>query len=41
MELLCKCPHHDLSRWLQIQTFYNGLSGGAHLNVDATVGGSL
>lgn len=25
-DLLKKCPHHGLPKWLQVQTFYNGLS---------------
>ena len=25
-ELLRRCPHHRLIRWMQVHTFYNGLS---------------
>ena len=24
-ELLRKCPHHRLTRWMQVHTFYNGM----------------
>ena len=40
-DLLKKCPHHELSDWLQIQIFYNGLISGHRVMVDAIVGGSL
>ena len=33
-ELLRRCPHHRLTRWMQVHTFYNGLR-------DASVGGAL
>lgn len=25
-DLLRRCPHHGLPKWIQVQTFYNGLS---------------
>ena len=28
-ELLRKCPHHSLLKWMQVHHFYNGLAGGA------------
>ncbi|KAF7824295.1 uncharacterized protein G2W53_022439 [Senna tora] len=34
-ELLRKCPHHGLPKWLQVQTFYNGLSSGIRTSIDA------
>ena len=40
-DLLRKCPHHELSSWLQIQTFYNGLRLKHRAMVDATTGGSI
>ena len=40
-DLLRKCPHHELPGWLQIQTFYNGLSIENRVIVYATAGGSL
>lgn len=40
-KLLHKCQHHSLLRWLQIQTFYNGLSGGTHSSIDVVAGGSF
>ena len=39
--LLRRCPHHELSGWLQIQTFYNGLTNENRAMVNGTVGGSL
>ncbi|KAF7810615.1 uncharacterized protein G2W53_037358 [Senna tora] len=40
-ELLRKCPHHGLPKWLQVQTFYNGLSSEIRTSIDATAGGAL
>ena len=40
-DLLRKCPHHELSGWLQIQTFYIELRLEHRAKVDATTGGSL
>ncbi|KAF7802393.1 uncharacterized protein G2W53_041504 [Senna tora] len=40
-ELLRKCPHHGLTKWLQVQTFYNGLSSEIRTSIDATAGGAL
>ena len=40
-ELLRRCPHHQLSVWLQIQTFYNGLSPTNHSMIDAVAGGTI
>ncbi|KAI3445417.1 hypothetical protein Pfo_002082 [Paulownia fortunei] len=40
-ELLRRCPHHGLPEWLQVQTFYNGLSGATRTLMDATAGGAL
>ena len=40
-DLLRRCPHHELPRWLQIQTFYNGLKNENRAMVSATAGGSL
>ncbi|KAF7834764.1 uncharacterized protein G2W53_009623 [Senna tora] len=40
-ELLKKCPHHGLPKWLQVQTFYNGLSSEIRTSIDAAAGGAL
>ena len=40
-ELLRRCPHHRLTRWMQVHRFYNGLSDLARTIVDASVGGAL
>ncbi|KAF7832384.1 uncharacterized protein G2W53_014717 [Senna tora] len=37
-ELLRKCPHHGLPKWLQVQTFYNGLSSEIRTSIDAAAG---
>ena len=40
-ELLRKCPHHRLTKWMQVHTFYNGLRNATRTVIDASVGGSL
>ena len=40
-ELLRKCPHHRLTRWMQVHTFYNGLRNATRTMIDASVGGAL
>ena len=40
-ELLRKCPHHRLTRWMQVHTFYNGLRDATKIVIDASVGGAL
>ena len=40
-ELLRRCPHHRLTRWMQVHTFYNGLSDSARTIIDASAGGAL
>src|SRR5262249_25321038 len=40
-DLLKKCPHYGLPKWLQVQTFYNGLINGHKAMIDAAVGGTL
>ncbi|KAF7821995.1 uncharacterized protein G2W53_027450 [Senna tora] len=37
-DLLRKCPHHGLPKWLQVQTFYNGLSSEIKTSIDAAAG---
>ena len=40
-ELLRKCPHYRLTRWMQVHTFYNGLRNATRTVIDASVGGAL
>ena len=40
-ELLRKWPHHRLTRWMQVHTFYNGLRNATRTVIDASAGGAL
>ena len=40
-ELLRKCPHHRLTRWMQVHTFYNGMRNATRTMIDASAGGAL
>ena len=40
-ELLRRCPHHILTRWMQVHTFYNGLSDSTRIIINALIGGTL
>ena len=40
-ELLRRCLHHRLTRWMQVHTFYNGLNDSARTIVHASAGGAL
>ena len=40
-DLLRRCPHHRLTKWMQVHTFYNGLSDSARTMIDASVRGAL
>ena len=40
-ELLRRCPHYRLTRWMQVQTFYNGLRDETRIVIDASTGGAL
>ena len=40
-ELLRRCPHHRLTRWMQVHKFYNRLSDLAKTIIDASAGGAL
>ena len=40
-ELLRRCPHHRLTMWMQVHTFYNGLSYSARTIIDASTEGAL
>ena len=39
--MLRRYLHHGLLKWLQLQTFYNGLSGSTRTLVDVAAGDSL
>ncbi|XP_021292478.1 uncharacterized protein LOC110422787 [Herrania umbratica] len=40
-DLMRRCPHHGLPKWLQVQTFYNGLLGHFRTTIDAAAEGAL
>ena len=40
-ELLRRYPHHRLTRWMQVHTFYNNLSDPTITVIDASTGGAL
>ncbi|KAJ4724582.1 DNA-directed DNA polymerase, partial [Melia azedarach] len=40
-EMMRRCLHHGLPKWLQVQTFYNGLGASTRTLVDAAAGGAL
>ena len=40
-ELLRRCPHHRLTRLMQVYTFYNGLSDYTKTVIDASIEGAL
>lgn len=40
-DMLRRCPHHGLSTWLQVQTFYIGLCCPTRTMIDAATGGAL
>ena len=40
-ELLRRSPHHRLTIWMQVHTFYNGLRDATRTVIDALVGGAL
>ena len=40
-ELLRRCPHHRLTRCMQVHTFYNGMRDATRTVIDALVGGTL
>ena len=37
-ELLRKCPHHDIERWMLVHNFYNGLCGTTRTIINAAAG---
>ncbi|WRX26276.1 Retrotransposon gag domain - like 10 [Theobroma cacao] len=40
-DLMRRCPHHGLPKWLQVQTFYNGLLRPFRTTIDAAARGAL
>ncbi|XP_027337192.1 uncharacterized protein LOC113850867 [Abrus precatorius] len=40
-ELLRKCPHHCIPEWMQLETFYNGMTAATKTMINAAAGGSL
>ena len=40
-ELLRRCPHHRLTRWMQVHTFYNSLRDATRTVIDASAEGAL
>ena len=40
-KLLRKCPHHRLTRWMQVHTFYNGLRNVTRTMIGASARGAL
>ena len=40
-ELLRRCPHHRLTGWMQVHTFYNGLRDATRIVIDASARGAL
>ena len=41
LDALRRCPHHRLTRWTQVHTFYNSLSDSTITVIDASVGAAL
>ncbi|KAL0427072.1 UNVERIFIED_CONTAM: hypothetical protein Slati_2882000 [Sesamum latifolium] len=39
--MLRRCPHHELSVWRQVQTFYNGVTLANRATIDAAGGGTI
>ncbi|XP_062103933.1 uncharacterized protein LOC133815062 [Humulus lupulus] len=40
-ELLRKCPHHGIEKWMLVHNFYNGLCGTTQTIIDAAAGGAF
>ncbi|KAG9458347.1 hypothetical protein H6P81_002855 [Aristolochia fimbriata] len=41
LELLKKCPNHGIPLWMQIETFYNGITVSTRNLIDAAAGGTM
>ncbi|XP_062103987.1 uncharacterized protein LOC133815123 [Humulus lupulus] len=40
-DLIRKCPHHGIERWMLVHNFYNGLCGTTRTLIDAAAGGAF
>ncbi|XP_062083367.1 uncharacterized protein LOC133789582 [Humulus lupulus] len=40
-DLLRKCPHHGIEKWMLVHNFYNGLCGTTRTIIDAAAGGAF
>ena len=40
-ELLRKCPHHRLTKWMQVHTFYKGMRNATRTVIDGSARGAL
>ncbi|XP_062118324.1 uncharacterized protein LOC133831937 [Humulus lupulus] len=40
-DLLRKCPHHGIEKWMLVHNFYNGLCGTTRTIIDAPAGGAF
>ncbi|XP_062117695.1 uncharacterized protein LOC133831427 [Humulus lupulus] len=40
-DLIRRCPHHGIERWMLVHNFYNGLCGTTHTLIDAAAGGAF
>ena len=40
-DMFRRCSHHRLPKWLQVQTFYNGLIPQTKTVIDVAIGGAL
>ncbi|XP_062089006.1 uncharacterized protein LOC133795570 [Humulus lupulus] len=40
-DLIRKCPHHGIEKWMLVHNFYNGLGGTTRTLIDAAAGGAF
>jgi len=40
-DLLRRCPHHGLPKWLEVHTFFNGLTRSTKISINAAAGGKF
>ena len=38
---MSRCPHHKLTKWMQVHAFYNGLSDSSRTIIEASAGDAL
>ena len=41
MDLLKRCPHHELPKWMQVLKFYSGLNASTKTLIDAALCGAF